>query len=52
VRGADESGRAIVMVTLGDCEDDVEVIALTVPDAHRLVQMVERSLAHPLAVHG
>ena len=45
VRGADAGGRDMVAMVFGTAESDVEVLAVSVPDAHRLVQMLQQALA-------
>ena len=42
-----ETGRATVMVTVGESDDDVEVLALSIPDARRLVSMIGTALDAP-----
>ena len=42
-----ETGRATVMVTVGETDDDVEVLALSIPDARRLMSMIGSALAAP-----
>lgn len=44
VRSADPSGRDIVALVFGTDATDVEARFVSVPDAHRLVQMLQRAL--------
>ena len=44
VKSPDENGRNTVMVALGSL-DELDLIALTVPDAHRLKQSLELALS-------
>jgi len=44
VRAPDGDGRHAVVVTFGNDDDDVEVVGLSVPDAHRLVHMLQQAL--------
>jgi hypothetical protein len=47
IRAPTESGRALVLATFGESEDDPEVLALSVSDARHLVNLLERALDSP-----
>ena len=53
-KGLSEEGRAIVMIGFGESDDDAKLFAVTIPDAHDLLAMVQRALDAPLprARHG
>lgn len=42
-----DTGRAVLTLTLGDSEEDVEVVGLSIPDARRLVSMIATALDAP-----
>ncbi len=48
VRSSDENGRATVMVSTGDLRS-MNLMSISVPDAHRLIAALEHALNEPLA---
>ena len=46
-RGNGPTGKAVVMTVFGDDEDHVEILAMSVPDARRLIDILEQALNLP-----
>jgi hypothetical protein len=44
IRSRNASGRALVLTTFGESEDDPEVLALSISDARHLIALLERAL--------
>jgi hypothetical protein len=48
LKGTADSGRASISLALGEDASDLEILALSITDARRLISVIEYALAEPM----